>query len=277
MPLLQVQAALARVYFDLRTREALRRGDRKLADEFGLDPAEFENVRRVVVDQAAGVELFARTLARKRDERIHPYYPMVRAYLGTEKWQTLLAGYRERHPLPELRPAVDAVAFGQFLREATSAADDGVLLDLLMYEKTKAEVLDGPDSRQLVADAHVGTPDNVCPRLVPPARVRMFRHRISDLLDWVHRGASSPPNVPEIPTSVVFFRGAGDAGVCVSEVGLWLGSVLTRANGRMTLSDLTASLKDTAPDASVVDRLSEVLIELSRAGVVDLDPKGHHS
>jgi hypothetical protein len=274
MALLHMQAALARVYLDSGTREALRRGDCSLADEFGLNPGEFEHLRRLVLDQADGVEIFAGMLSRKREERLSAYYPLLKSYIGAERWEALFGRYLELNAIPLLGAAADARAFGTSIQEGLAEeADDEIVSDLLTLESTKAEIADGPLSPRPSANVRFERPEDLRPQLIPPARLRRLRHSPGQLVDWVARGARSPMSVPAAGVAVVFFRGQGNMGVCATEVGPWLGSILERADGKTSLGDLLAPL-GVAEDPEVIARLHEVLQELSRAGMIALNPEG---
>jgi len=277
MALLQMQAALARVYLDSAAREALRRGDRSLAGEFGLNPVEFDHLRRLVLDHADAVEIFAGTLSRKREERLSAFYPLLKSYLGAERWHALLGRYLELHAIPFPRASADAVAFGKSLHEGfATEAGEGIASDLLIFESTKAEIADEPLSPRPSADVRFGGPKDVRPQLIPPARLRRLRHSPGQLVDWVARGARSPMDVAAQDVAVVFFRGQGNMSVCASEVSPWLGSILERADGKTSLGHLLAPL-GVADDPALIARLYEVMQELSRAGMIALNPEGSGS
>jgi hypothetical protein len=87
MSLLIYQTALARTYLDANLRSAVRAGDQSALAEFGLSPDEFRNIQQLICNQAHQVDLFASTLQRKRVERLHLAYKLLRGYLGPDRWK----------------------------------------------------------------------------------------------------------------------------------------------------------------------------------------------
>jgi hypothetical protein len=269
-----VQGALARVYLDRAVREALRRGERTLADEYGLTAEEYEAVRGVVIDQAEGVEIFARTLDRKREERVASFYPLVENCIGPERWQVLFEQYVDGEPIAPSGVAADAAAFGRFVREQLTSRPgvDAALLDVLTLEETKAELGDVPDIPGSREDVERASPNRLHPRLMPHARIRRLCFRPRDLQGWIARGRPSPIDVPAVGAWVVLYATPRCATVHTAELGFWLGCLLQRADGTASLAELLDSVcGGNAPE--VATATCAALRDLHRAGVVELRRK----
>jgi hypothetical protein len=269
MALLQLQSALARLYFDAGAREALREGGRGLADEFGLTDDELDRIRRLLLEQTAGVEIFAVTLGRKREERLSSFYPLTEAYLGADRCAGLYARYTRRDPLPPRDPAADALAFGYFLETelAVSAAHDAVLRDLLVLERAKTEVSGEVPSPESTGDPRNTPTEDQRPRLKLTTRVIRLHFGLRRLRDASDRRkrleAATPPSVP-----VLVFRSASNGEVRTSELGRWLASALDLADGTRSAGELLAPVgADTDRDA--IAQLHEVLTGLGEAGAIE--------
>ena len=276
MSLLQLQAAQFRLYLDPAARDSLRRGDRSLAVDFSLNETEFDQLRRMVVDQAAGIATFANMLVRKRDDRLAQYYPMVKRYLGSA-WQARIDAFVRRWPIPAVSAAEDAVAFGEHLAGwNVDDADQGIAADLIVFERTKAEV--AADSRPggAAPPCDLRQPKEIKPVLAPTARIRTLRHHPNRLVDLVMSHSATALEPPPNGVVVVFFCGTGGLGVAASEVGAWLAAVLQKADGHSTLDEIVCAL-GMGDDPSVIETLSSVLERLREIGMIELWPAGSAS
>ena len=129
--LAHLQAALARLYTDAAVREELRCSPEAFAARFGLEESEVAGLVREVLGE---VEDFARALHRKRFHEAMRALPRTREILGV-RLAALFDEYAAATPLGAARnPALDALAFVQWLlaahRAGLSAADG----DALRYE-----------------------------------------------------------------------------------------------------------------------------------------------
>lgn len=273
MTLLCLQAAQARLYLDPAARDALRRGDRSLAAEFCLDAAEFDQLHRLAVDHAEGLEIFGEMLVRKRNERLGQLYPILQRYLGDERWDAAFDGYVRQRPVPPTSVTEDAIGFGHYLEECAALhTDGGIASDLIVFERTKAEVAgDSPRSapasawdRRRLAEMR--------PILAPSARIRTLRHSPSQLVERIVGGGTAPLEQPAGGVTVVFFLGTGDIGVKASEVGAWLGAILRRADGRASLDEILSAM-GLADDHAVIDHLVDVLTALAGIGMIASSPE----
>lgn len=269
MSLLDLQAALLRVYCDPGARQALGRGERDLADEFALDAAELDCLQSLVREQSARLEMFARTLDRKREDSLVAFFPLVLECLGAERWRTLAAAFRERHPRAATADR-DAVAFGDFIARMALDDDRALLGDLIAYETSTARLSAHPPPA--ISPFRGGAPESTSVRLAGSACLGVLWHRPSDFARLIATARERLPAPARVP--VMYYRGAGDSGVCTLELAPLLYELLRRADGARPLMALLASVEERLTQPATVAHVLETLTKLHHAGALELISTG---
>ena len=129
--LAHLQAALARLYTDAAAREELRRAPEEFAARHRLNKEETSDIVRELLGE---VDAFARALQRKRFGEAARSMPIAREILGI-KMGALFKDFAALTPLGAARnPALDALAFEQWLLEKNRALLSAAENDALRYE-----------------------------------------------------------------------------------------------------------------------------------------------
>jgi hypothetical protein len=259
-----MQSALLRVYLDRQLRAEIRNGAPGLASRLGLSSHEFDELSGLVCEQSSGLELFAATLARKRDERLAGCYPLLRAHAGRGAWEDWCARFRAHRPVPASPWVADAVAFGDFLaREQTGEAGGigFIAHELAQYERVKAALrATQPVPPDVVAVRALAA--GAKPRLSEQARICL----LSSVTVAKFDDRTTPDPLRQL--HVLVFRAPDERGVCSIVLGGLLGEVLVAADGTLTVAEILAGRRSL--DGSRIDvQVRGALADLARIGVID--------
>ncbi|VEP11310.1 conserved hypothetical protein [Hyella patelloides LEGE 07179] len=142
MSLSTVQQVLARIYTDSKLRDDFLTNPDVVGISFGLNCQEIQQLSKLSRQQ---VDLFARSLKRKRLGEIRKLLPLTNQALGKE-FNPLFFQYSETYlPTGNKKHLLDAIAFTKFLLQqlTTDNTQPVSVLDVLRYEAVRLKMFEG--------------------------------------------------------------------------------------------------------------------------------------
>src|SRR5262245_51265719 len=243
-----VQRLLARLLADRQALLAFRRSPASLGREYGLTPSALAALSGL---DAVGLDFTARTVRRKREDRLEQHLPLTfRLLRAAGLLDRVMDAYAAR-TLPIRRRGgsrllIEAHRFVTFLADLRLPGLPAYSGDLARYELLRLELSvattaePGKAERaEPEADTDPADPDdeqtrNACPVLPDNVRLGSFGYDVTSLAEQL-LAAPCVPDAREEPTRLALVEAPEESSYLVYRVPEPVFTILTRCDGSSTL------------------------------------------